>query len=102
MSMYEPDDKLKRTKNRTSDWERGIVSPSDIPLKGKWVYVNRPQNNAYAEECKVELCAEKNVFRVRSPRDNWAHYFSSYDIGNDVFFDYEEAVNALHEVQHDR
>ena len=97
---YDPYDKAARTTNKRSNWETGDIDPADVPKAGQVVYVNRPQNNAYAEECKVEIlpCHAKrknNVLFSARAHDNWTHYFTVYDIGNDVFFGYSEAQVAL-------
>ena len=97
---YNPYDKTARTMNKRSNWETGTICLADVPQAGQTVYINRPQNNAYAEECKVEILPshakrENNVLFKARTHDNWAHYFTVYDIGNDVFFDYGEAQTAL-------
>lgn len=97
---YDPYDKSARTANTRSNWETGLICAEDIPINGQIVYVNRPQNNAYAEECKVEILPQharrKNnvLFKARA-HDGWAHFLTVYDIGNDVFFSHTEAQNAL-------
>lgn len=98
---YDPYDKTARTKNKSSDWENGLVSLADIPTSGQIVYVNRPQNNAYAEECKVEIIKQgkRNEYYIaRSPVDNWGHFFLARDVGNDIFFSYDEAMNAIRDM----
>ena len=97
---YNPYDKTARTMNNRSNWETGVINLADVPQAGQTVYVNRPQNNAYSEECKVEILPsharqKNNVLFTARAHDNWAHYFTVYDIGNDVFFDYGEAQAAL-------
>ena len=98
--FYDPYDKTARTMNKLSNWETGEINLADVPQAGQVVYVNRPQNNAYAEECKVEILPnhakrKNNVLFSARAHDNWAHYFTVYDIGNDVFFNYNEAQAAL-------
>jgi len=96
--QYDPYDKTARTKNTSSKWESGLVCLADVPTKGQVVYVNRPQNNAYAEECKVEIVKQgkhSEYYIARSPVDNWGHFFLARDVGNDIFFDYEDAMSAI-------
>jgi hypothetical protein len=98
--FYNPHDKTARTMNKRSNWEMGLLCMADVPEKGQIVYVNRPQNNAYAEECKVEILPshakrKNNVLFKAIAHDGWAHFCSVYDVGNDVFFSFSEAQNAL-------
>lgn len=97
---HETCDKSAQTTNKRSNGETGLICVADIPENGQIVYVNRPQNNAYAEECKVEIPPrykkrKNNVSYKAIAHDGWAHFFTVYDIGNDVFFDYAEAQKAL-------
>ncbi len=88
-----------RTRNTSSNWEMGIICAADIPTEGQVVFVNRPQNNAYAEECTVELTGVRNLYRARAASDRWAHFFTAYEIGNTVFFDKLDALRALDEMR---
>ncbi len=63
---------------------------------GQTVYVNRPQNNAYAEGCTVEHAAAKNLYIARAALDGWAHFFTPHDVGNEVFFSRSDAIRAAH------
>ena len=71
-----------------------------VPQKGQVVYINRPQNNAFAEKCTVEILPsherrKNNVLFKARAQDGWAHFCSVFDIGKDVFLDHEDARKAL-------